>query len=93
MWYCQCRRWGFGPWVRKIPWRRKRKPPSVFLPEEHHGQRILTGYSPRGHKESDTTEHISTTQKKPEILGKMADSRPTRGKVQVESETSSYTGT
>ena len=19
----QCRRWGFNPWVRKIPWRRK----------------------------------------------------------------------
>ena len=53
------------------------------MPEEHHGQRILTGYSPRGHKESDTTEHISTTQKKPEILGKMADSRPTRGKYKL----------
>ena len=37
------------------------------------------------------TEHISTTQKKPEILGKMAVSRPTTEKVQVESETSSYT--
>ena len=26
------------------------------LPEKYHGQRCLVGYSPRGHKESDTTE-------------------------------------
>ena len=29
---------------------------SVFLPGEFHGQRSLIGYSPWGHKESDTTE-------------------------------------
>ena len=28
----------------------------VFLPGEFHGQRGLVGYSPWGHKESDTTE-------------------------------------
>ena len=28
----------------------------VFLPGKFHGQRILAGYSPGGHKESDTTE-------------------------------------
>ena len=28
----------------------------VFLPGESHGQRNLAGYSPGGHKESDTTE-------------------------------------
>ena len=28
----------------------------VFLPGEIHGQRSLAGYSPWGHKESDTTE-------------------------------------
>ena len=28
----------------------------VFLPGESHGQRSLAGYSPRGRKESDTTE-------------------------------------
>ena len=28
----------------------------VFLPGESHGQRSQVGYSPRGHKESDTTE-------------------------------------
>ena len=28
----------------------------MFLPGESHGQRSLAGYSPRGHKEEDTTE-------------------------------------
>ena len=32
--------------VRKIPWRRKWQPASVFLPGEFHGQRSLVGYSP-----------------------------------------------
>ena len=45
---CQCRRHGFDPWVGKIPW----QPTPVFLPGESHGQRILAGYSPWGHKES-----------------------------------------
>ena len=30
----------------------------VFLPGEFHGQRSLAGYSPRGHKESETTEWL-----------------------------------
>ena len=59
---CQCRRcrklW-FNPCVRKIPWGRKWKPPSVFLPGEFHGQRSLAGYSPRGHKGSDMTEWLN----------------------------------
>ena len=56
----QCTRPGFDPWVGKIPWRRKWQPTPVFLPRESHGQRSLTGYSPRGHKESDTTERLHT---------------------------------
>ena len=32
----------------------------VFLPGESHGQRSLVGDSPWGHKESDTTEPLST---------------------------------
>ena len=59
---CQCRRYrrhGFEPCVRKIPWRRKWQPTSVFLLEKSHGQRRLEGYSPCGHKESDTTERLS----------------------------------
>ena len=57
---CQCRRHKrcrFNPWVRKIPWRRKRQPVPVILPRKSHGQRSLVGYSPWGCKESDTTEH------------------------------------
>ena len=33
----------------------------VFLPGESHGRRSLVGYSPRGLKESDTTERIHFT--------------------------------
>ena len=47
---------GFDPWVGKIPRRRKRQPTPVFLPGESHRQRKLAGYSPRGHRESDTTD-------------------------------------
>ena len=42
-------------WVGKIPWRRK----WLSMPVESHGQRSLEGYSPCGHKESDTTERIA----------------------------------
>ena len=35
----------------------------VFLPREFHGQRSLVGYSPWGHKESDTTEQLSAAQR------------------------------
>ena len=44
----QCRRPGFNPWVRKMPWRREWLPTTVFLPGESHGQRSLAGYSPWG---------------------------------------------
>ena len=57
---CQCRRHRrhkFNPWVWKILWRRNKwKPTPVFLPEKFHGLRSLAGYSPKGCKESDTTE-------------------------------------
>ena len=51
----------FHPWVRKIHWRREWLPTPVFLPGESHGQRSLVGYSPRGHKDSDTTERLTLT--------------------------------
>ena len=44
----QCRRPGFNPWIRKIPWRREWQPTPVFLAGESHGQRSLAGYSPWG---------------------------------------------
>ena len=52
----QCRRPGFDPWVRKIPWRRKWQPTPVHLPGKSHGQRSLVDCSPWDHKESDMTE-------------------------------------
>ena len=48
----------FDSWVEKIPWRMKWQPTPVFLAGESHGQRSLMGFSPWGHKESDTTEHM-----------------------------------
>ena len=56
----QCRRPRSHPWVRQTPWRRESLPTPVFLSGESHGQRNLAGYSPQGHKESDTTERLST---------------------------------
>ena len=56
---CQCRRYkrhGFYPWDGKILWRKKRQLILVFFPGKSHVQRSLAGYSPWGHKESNTTE-------------------------------------
>ena len=50
----------FDPWVGKIPWRRKRQPTPVFSPGGSHGQRSLAGYSPRGRKELDMIERLSS---------------------------------
>ena len=52
----RCKTLRFDPWAGKIPWRREWQPTPVFLPGESHGLRSLAGYSPRDHKESDTTE-------------------------------------
>ena len=63
---CQCRRYrgcerhGFNPLVEKIAWSRKKQPILVLLPGKFHGQRSLAGYSPGGHRESDTTEQLTT---------------------------------
>ena len=59
---CQCRthkRHEFSPWVRKIPWRRKRRPTPVFLPGKSCGQRSLVGYSPWSCRGLDKTEQLS----------------------------------
>ena len=71
---CQCRRLKrceFSGWGR-IPWKRAWQPTPVFLPGGSHGQRILVGYSPGRHKESDTTEWLThnrnTFKKKPFVM-------------------------
>ena len=57
-----------GMWETRVqslgqedPWRRKWNPTPLFLPGESHGGRSLVGYSPWGHKESDTTERLHFT--------------------------------
>ena len=55
---CNARDLGLIPGSGKIPWRRKWQPTPVFLPGESHGRGSLVGYSPRGRKESDTTERL-----------------------------------
>ena len=32
----RCKRWGFDPWIQKIPWRRAQQPTPVFLPGRSH---------------------------------------------------------
>ena len=70
---CQSRIGGLDPWVRKIPWRRKWQPATVFLPGEPHGCRSLVGYSPRGHKEWDPTERVN---RQLAARGYLGDSEP-----------------
>ena len=52
---------GLDPCVERIPWRRAWQPSPVFLPgKSPWTERSLAGYSLWGHKESDTTERLST---------------------------------
>ena len=55
-WRQRCKRCEFSPWFGKMPWRRKWQPAPIFLSGKSYRQRRLVGYSPCGHKESDTTE-------------------------------------
>ena len=52
-------------WIpgREDPWRRNWQPSPVFLPGKSHGQQSLTGYSPWGCKELDTTEQQQCNNK------------------------------
>ena len=50
---------GSVPGLEDSPWRREWLPTPIFLPGEFKGQRSLAGYSPRGRKESDTTERLT----------------------------------
>ena len=52
---------GSIPGSGRSPGGRHGNPTPVFLPGEFHGQRSLEGYNLWGCKESDTTEHTTTT--------------------------------
>ena len=47
---------GLIPGLGMIPWRIEWQSTPLFLPGESHGQKSLAGFSPWGHKESDTAE-------------------------------------
>ena len=63
----QCRRPGFDPWVGKTPWRRTWQPTPVFLPGESPWTEESGGLQSKGHKESGTTEWLSTAQHRSDI--------------------------
>ena len=44
------------PGLERFPWRKIWQPTPVFLPGKLYGQMSLSGYSPWGHKELNTTE-------------------------------------
>ena len=56
----QCRRLRFGPWVGKIPWKRKWQCPPIFSSGESHWQRNLAGSTLWGHKESTRLSNLTT---------------------------------
>ena len=62
--YRRCKKCGFSPWGRKVPfpWSRKWQPTSVFLPGKFYAQRSLASYSP-GVAESDMTEQLGTSKR------------------------------
>ena len=56
---CSVENLGSIPGLERAPGEGNGPPTVVFLPGESHGQRNLVGYSPWGHKESDTTEQLT----------------------------------
>ena len=46
-------------------------PYPVFLPGDSQGQMSPAGYSPRGHRESDTTEHTHTRPSDADAVSKL----------------------
>ena len=49
---------GSIPGSGRSPGEGKWQPTPILLPGESHGGRTLVGYSPSGHKESDTTARL-----------------------------------
>ena len=81
---CQCRRHErprFNPWVRKIPWRRKEQPSSVFWPGESHGHRACRRLQSMGSqrvRHNWATEHTTFSKEK-----KKGCAGPGNGNLQV----------
>ena len=56
---CQCRKHGFDPWVKKIPWRKKWQSTPVFSPGKSHGQKEPGGLHSMG---SQRVRHDCATE-------------------------------
>ena len=50
----------FYPWIKEIPWIRKWQCTPVFLSGNFHGWSTMVGYTFWSHRESDTTQQLST---------------------------------
>ena len=57
---CNAQDWGLIPGLGRSLGGGLGNPHQYSCLENPHGQGSLAGYSPRGHKESDTTEQLST---------------------------------
>ena len=68
----ETQRHGFIPGSGRSSGGGKWQPSPVFLPEKTHGQRSHVGYSPKGHKELDTTDWLRT--KNTQVKVKVAQS-------------------
>ena len=54
--------------IGKIPLEREMAVRSSILPGKSHGQRSVASYSPKGHKESNTTEQLHTRARENTVL-------------------------
>ena len=50
----------FYPWIKEIPWIRKWQCTPAFLSGNFHGWSGMGGYTFWSHRESDTTQQLST---------------------------------
>ena len=80
----QARKWGFNPWVRKIPWRRAWQPTPVFLPGDSLGERCLgaTAHSVSGVRH-DGSDFASTRSLNDAGLSKFLHTLPPQGQPSV----------
>ena len=54
----EARQLGLIPESGRSPWSRKWQPTPIYLLQKFHGQSSLVGFSPRGQKELNATEHM-----------------------------------
>ena len=64
---------GSIPGSGRSPWRRKWQPTPVFLPGNFHGQGILAGYGPWGHKR--VGHNLATKQQHSPMLSQQSSPR------------------